>query len=163
MEICGQTPSELGGGLGGTERVSGSDAGLHPGTGQRRGQGVLRPPAGAVAGDDQLGCEFGERGHGRGDDRLKRGAAEVEAADDGEQAADAGQPPGVPDDRVAMLRKAFVAALGDKTLRAEADKMQFDVDPMPGDELQKLVTELYATPPHLIERARQALTVKAGR
>jgi hypothetical protein len=72
-------------------------------------------------------------------------------------------PPGVPEDRVATLRKAFVTALDDKALRAEADKMQFDVDPMPGDELQKLVAELYATPPHLIERARQALTVKAGR
>ncbi len=69
-------------------------------------------------------------------------------------------PPGVPAERVAALRKAFVAALNDKTLRAEADKMQLDVDPMSGDELQKLVADLYATPPHLIERARQALTAK---
>jgi tripartite-type tricarboxylate transporter receptor subunit TctC len=72
-------------------------------------------------------------------------------------------PPGVPADRVSVLRKAFIAALDDKALRAEAAKMQFDVDAMPGEELQKLVTDLYATPPHLIERARQALTVKAGR
>jgi tripartite-type tricarboxylate transporter receptor subunit TctC len=69
-------------------------------------------------------------------------------------------PPGVPADRVAMLRKAFVVALNDKSLRAEADKMKFDVDPMAGDELQKLVSDLYATPPHLIERAKQALTAK---
>ena len=48
-------------------------------------------------------------------------------------------PPGVPPDRVAALRKAFVVALNDKSLRTEADKMQFDVDPMAGDELQKLV------------------------
>ena len=41
--------------------------------------------------------------------------------------------------------------------------MQLDVDPMAGDELQKLVADLYATPPHLIERARQALTAKAQR
>ena len=40
--------------------------------------------------------------------------------------------------------------------------MQFDVDPMAGDELQKLVADLYATPPHLIERARQALTAKSS-
>jgi tripartite-type tricarboxylate transporter receptor subunit TctC len=70
-------------------------------------------------------------------------------------------PPGVPADRVAALRKAFVAALTDKNLRTEADKMQFDVDPMAGEELQKLVADLYATPPHLIERARQALTAKS--
>ena len=72
-------------------------------------------------------------------------------------------PPGVPADRVAALRKAFMLALNDKALRAEADKMQLDVDPMSGDELQKLVADLYDTPPHLVERARLALTVKAQR
>jgi tripartite-type tricarboxylate transporter receptor subunit TctC len=72
-------------------------------------------------------------------------------------------PPGVPAERVAALRKAFVAAFNDKTSRAEADKMQLDVDPMSGDELQKLVADLYDTPPRLVERARQALTVKAQR
>jgi hypothetical protein len=34
---------------------------------------------------------------------------------------------------------------------------------MSGDELQKLVADLYDTSPRLIERARQALTVKAQR
>ena len=72
-------------------------------------------------------------------------------------------PPGVPADRVAALRKAFVLALNDQTLRAEADKMQLDVDPMSGDELQKLVADLYDTPARLVERARQALTVKVQR
>jgi len=72
-------------------------------------------------------------------------------------------PPGVPAERVAALRKAFVAAFNDKTLRAEADKMQLDVDPMSGEELQKLVADLYDTPPRVVERARQALTVKAQR
>ena len=71
-------------------------------------------------------------------------------------------PPNVPADRVAALRKAFVAALDDKTLRAEAAKMQLDVDPIEGGELQTLVAGLYATPPHLVERARQALSVKAS-
>jgi tripartite-type tricarboxylate transporter receptor subunit TctC len=69
-------------------------------------------------------------------------------------------PPGVPPERTAALRKAFVAVLNDKNLRTEADKMQFDVDPMDGDDLQKLVSELYATPPRLIERARLALAAK---
>jgi len=72
-------------------------------------------------------------------------------------------PPGVSADRVAALRKAFVLALNDRALRAEADKMQLDVDPMSGDELQKLVADLYDTPPRLVERARQALTVRAQR
>jgi len=72
-------------------------------------------------------------------------------------------PPGVPEERVAALRKAFTDTLNSPALRAEAAKMQFDVDPMPGDELQKLVSDLYATPTHVIERARQALTAKAQR
>ena len=72
-------------------------------------------------------------------------------------------PPGVPAERVAALRKAFVQTLNDKALHAEADKMQLDVDPMSGEELQKLVADLYDTPPRLVERARQALTVKAQR
>ena len=71
-------------------------------------------------------------------------------------------PPGVPADRTAALRRAFVEALNDKALRAEAAKMQLDVDPMAGGELQTLVASLYATPPHLVERARQALSAKAS-
>jgi tripartite-type tricarboxylate transporter receptor subunit TctC len=71
-------------------------------------------------------------------------------------------PPGVPPERVAALRKAFVAALNDKVLRAEADKMQLDVDPISGDDLQKLVSDLYATSPHVIERAREALRAKSS-
>jgi tripartite-type tricarboxylate transporter receptor subunit TctC len=69
-------------------------------------------------------------------------------------------PPGVPAERVAALRKAFVEALNDKALRSEAEKMHLDVDPMPGDALQKLVGDLYATPPRLVERARHALSAK---
>jgi len=69
-------------------------------------------------------------------------------------------PPGVPAERVAALRTGFMRALGDQTLRAEADKMQLDVDAMSGEDLQKLVADLYATPPELVERARQALTAK---
>jgi tripartite-type tricarboxylate transporter receptor subunit TctC len=72
-------------------------------------------------------------------------------------------PPGVPAERVAALRKAFVAALSDPGLRAEAAKMQLDVDPMAGDELQALVSSIYATPQHLVERARLALIAKPQR
>ena len=71
-------------------------------------------------------------------------------------------PPGVPPERVAALRQAFVAALNDKALRAEAAKMQLDVDAISGDALQKLVSDLYATPPHVIERAREALRTKSS-
>ena len=72
-------------------------------------------------------------------------------------------PPGVPAERVAALRAAFVKAFRDVSLLAEAAKMQLDVEPMSGEDMQALITRIYATPAHLIERAKQALTVKAAR
>jgi tripartite-type tricarboxylate transporter receptor subunit TctC len=50
----------------------------------------------------------------------------------------------VPAERVAALRQAFVQALNDKTLARKPIRCSFDVDPMSGDELQKLVADLYA-------------------
>ena len=72
-------------------------------------------------------------------------------------------PPGTPMDRVAALRKAFMSAFADPKLLAEAKKMNFDVEPMSGDDMQTLVSRLYATPANVVERAKQALTAKPQR
>jgi tripartite-type tricarboxylate transporter receptor subunit TctC len=69
-------------------------------------------------------------------------------------------PPEVPADRVAALRAAFAAMLQDKTLLADAERSKLDIGPMGGDELQALVAKLYALPPKVIERAKQALIYK---
>ncbi len=69
-------------------------------------------------------------------------------------------PPGTPLDRVNALRKAFMSAFADPRLLAEAKKMNFDVEPMSGEDVQMLVGRLYATPANVVERAKQALTVK---
>ena len=69
-------------------------------------------------------------------------------------------PPGTPMDRVTALRKAFISAFADPRLLAEAKKMNFDVEPMSGEDLQLLVTRLYDTPAKVVDRAKQALTVK---
>jgi tripartite-type tricarboxylate transporter receptor subunit TctC len=66
-------------------------------------------------------------------------------------------PPGVPAERVAALRKAFVDTFNDPALRAEAAKMELDLDYMPGDDLQALVAKLYVLPPNIVARAKQAL------
>jgi tripartite-type tricarboxylate transporter receptor subunit TctC len=66
-------------------------------------------------------------------------------------------PPGVPAERVAALRKAFVDTLKDPALLAEAKKMQLDLDYMSGEDLQDLIKKLYALPPSIIARAKQAL------
>jgi hypothetical protein len=66
-------------------------------------------------------------------------------------------PAGVPAERVAALRKAYMDTMNDPALKAEAEKMQLDTGAMSGDDLQALVTRLYALPPAIVARARQAL------
>ena len=67
-------------------------------------------------------------------------------------------PPGVPEDRVAALRTAFVDTLKDPELLKEADKLQIDIDVLEGAAMQKLVTELYATPADIVAKTRAALS-----
>jgi tripartite-type tricarboxylate transporter receptor subunit TctC len=69
-------------------------------------------------------------------------------------------PPGTPEDRVAALRQAFMAATRDEELLAEAKKMRVEVRPLAGEDMQALVTHIYATPRAVVERARLALTYK---
>ena len=72
-------------------------------------------------------------------------------------------PPDVPPERAAALRKAFVETLQDKNLLAEAQKMKLDLDPLSGEDLQKVIRRIYAAPVHIVERARQALAAKPPR
>jgi tripartite-type tricarboxylate transporter receptor subunit TctC len=66
-------------------------------------------------------------------------------------------PPGVPPERLAILRKAFDATLRDKAFLADTDKVRFDIDPMGAAEVAQIVHETIAAPPDLIARARAAL------
>lgn len=72
-------------------------------------------------------------------------------------------PPGVPPERVAALRKAFMATMADKEFVADAAKLKLELAAMTGEDMQTLVGKLYALPPKVIERAKQALVYKAGR
>jgi tripartite-type tricarboxylate transporter receptor subunit TctC len=64
-------------------------------------------------------------------------------------------PPDVPKDRVEIMRKAFAEALQDPALLAEASKMKMDMSYRPPDQLERLVTQLYETPPDLIETVKK--------
>ena len=63
----------------------------------------------------------------------------------------------VPPARLAVMRKAFLATLADKDFLADAAKLRLDINPVAGEELQTLVQKLYASPPHIIKRAGDAL------
>jgi tripartite-type tricarboxylate transporter receptor subunit TctC len=69
-------------------------------------------------------------------------------------------PPEVPAARVAALRGAFAEMLRDRALLADAERSKLDIGPMGGEDLQALVAKLYALPPKIIERAKQALIYK---
>lgn len=66
-------------------------------------------------------------------------------------------PPGVPADRAAALRKAFQDTVNDPEFLREAHQARLEISPLSGDEAQALIEEVYATPPHIVERAREAL------
>jgi tripartite-type tricarboxylate transporter receptor subunit TctC len=66
-------------------------------------------------------------------------------------------PPGVPEDRVAVLRRAFADTMVDPDYVAEAKKMRLDVDAVPGAEVQDAVSKVYAATPELVAKTRNAL------
>jgi tripartite-type tricarboxylate transporter receptor subunit TctC len=62
-------------------------------------------------------------------------------------------PPGLPKERVEELRTAFNTMIDDPEVRADIARMNFDLEPMPGAQLQAFLAKDY--PPALIERARE--------
>jgi len=64
-------------------------------------------------------------------------------------------PPGVPGERIALLRQAFEAMLRDPAVLAEAEREKLEIDPVPGPELQALVERLARTPPATLEAIKQ--------
>jgi tripartite-type tricarboxylate transporter receptor subunit TctC len=65
-------------------------------------------------------------------------------------------PPNLPADRVAVLRQAFMDTMKDKDFLAEADKTQLEVNPVSGEDVDKLVKDIYATPADIIAKAKEA-------
>jgi tripartite-type tricarboxylate transporter receptor subunit TctC len=66
-------------------------------------------------------------------------------------------PPDVPPARVAALRAAFDATMKDPAFLAEAEKLQFQVDPANAEQVATLVADVLATPPDVVARVRALL------
>jgi tripartite-type tricarboxylate transporter receptor subunit TctC len=62
-------------------------------------------------------------------------------------------PPGVPADRVALLRRAFDATMKDPAFMADANRLQMEVDPLTGEEVDALLRKAYSAPSDIIARA----------
>ncbi len=63
--------------------------------------------------------------------------------------------PGVPQARVLALREAFARTMHDPDFVAIAAKQNLALDPLSGDELDRLVRRLYGMPAAVVQRARE--------
>lgn len=68
--------------------------------------------------------------------------------------------PGTPKERVKILQQAFAAMLKDKAFVAEAQKAQLEIDPLTGDEVGKIVAEMFDIDEKLKNKLRAILAVK---
>jgi tripartite-type tricarboxylate transporter receptor subunit TctC len=66
-------------------------------------------------------------------------------------------PPGVPDDRLKVLRDAFDKAIKDPALLADAKKRNLEIDPTTWQELDSLAKEVMSATPDVVERMRKLL------
>jgi tripartite-type tricarboxylate transporter receptor subunit TctC len=62
-------------------------------------------------------------------------------------------PPGTPADRVTALRQAFAETLKDPAFVAAAEQTRLEVDPLTGEEIEKMLAKAYAAPKAIVERA----------
>lgn len=66
-------------------------------------------------------------------------------------------PPGLPADRVAVLRKAFADTMADKAFVDEAAKQKFTVEPMTGEELATQIERAFKMPADIVKKTTDVL------
>jgi len=66
-------------------------------------------------------------------------------------------PPGVPTERVKIIRDAFNKAISDPALLAEAEKRRLDIDPATGEQLESLAKEVVTAPPEIVEKVKKLI------
>jgi len=66
-------------------------------------------------------------------------------------------PPGIPADRLELLRKVFLQALADPRLLADARKMDAPIAPATGDHVQQVITEALQQSPQNLQLLVQAV------
>jgi tripartite-type tricarboxylate transporter receptor subunit TctC len=70
-------------------------------------------------------------------------------------------PPGIPEDRLAALRRAFDETMHDPAFVAEAEKLQLEIEPTTGTQIQTMLTDAFATPREIVAEAGDLLTPPA--
>lgn len=71
-------------------------------------------------------------------------------------------PPGVPADRVAILRKAFKDTMDDKAYQADVAKQRLEYTPKYGEEVQAIIASMAKAPKSVIERYKEIVGSRQG-
>ncbi|MGE5301743.1 MAG: Bug family tripartite tricarboxylate transporter substrate binding protein [Alphaproteobacteria bacterium] len=66
-------------------------------------------------------------------------------------------PPGTPQDRIRILRRAFWSTTKDPEFLAEASKANLDVNSIQGEEVAKLISDLFRLDPRMVTRLKDLL------
>ncbi len=65
--------------------------------------------------------------------------------------------PGIPGERVTLLREAFNKTLNDPDFLAEIERRRYELQPVKGEELEAMAKDVMAQPPEVIDRMRKLL------
>jgi tripartite-type tricarboxylate transporter receptor subunit TctC len=69
-------------------------------------------------------------------------------------------PPGVPPERLKILREAFLKTMKDPEFMAEIEKRNYELDPTPGEKLEAIVKDVMSQPPAITEKLKVVLAPK---
>lgn len=61
-------------------------------------------------------------------------------------------PPGIPKDRLAALRKAFMDTTADKDFLADAERSKLEISSVSGEKVESLMNEVYETPADVAQK-----------
>jgi tripartite-type tricarboxylate transporter receptor subunit TctC len=65
--------------------------------------------------------------------------------------------PGVPPERLAVLRRAFAEAMADPDFKADADRERLEYEFVSGEQVEAVIHKIYSMPKPIIARAAQAV------
>jgi tripartite-type tricarboxylate transporter receptor subunit TctC len=66
-------------------------------------------------------------------------------------------PPNVPNERVTALRRAFDATMKDKGFLEDSEKAHLEIDPVTGEDMDRILKAAYASPPAVVDKVKAVL------
>lgn len=71
-------------------------------------------------------------------------------------------PPGIPAERVAILRTALADTWSDPEFLADAARQKLQIDPLAAEEVTEIVRDTVSAPPAIVAKAKAAMDLKTN-